>query len=97
MKAITVDILLGLAVVAAWLAALGLVRLRSPYARLHMAGYAGVVSGLFVTLAVIASDPLSAASLKALIIYAALVFNGAVLTHAIGRAMRLRDVSRDRR
>lgn len=96
MSGIAVDILLVLAVAACWLGTAAFVFLRTPYDRLHAAGYVVVASGLFVTLAVIAPNPLSTSSLKTVIIYAGFVLTGAILNHSIGRALRLRDESADR-
>ena len=96
MSGIAVDVLLALAVATSWLGAAAFLRLATPYDRLHAAAYVSVSAGFFVTLAVIASHPLSALALKAAIIYAALLVTGAILTHSIGRAMRLRDESGDR-
>jgi multisubunit Na+/H+ antiporter MnhG subunit len=92
---LAVEILLALAVAAAWLGTAALLVLPTAYDRLHAAGYVGVVTGFFAMLAVIVSDPLSVPSLKAVIIYVALTIGGAVVLHAIGQAIRLREESTD--
>lgn len=96
MSGIATDLFLALAVAASWLGAVAFLLLTTPYDRLHAAAYVSVSAGFFVTLAVVASDPASALALKAAIIYAALIATGAILTHSIGRALRLRDESGDR-
>ncbi len=96
MNGMIADALLALAVAAAWLGSVAFLLLPTPYDRLHAAVYIGLGVGFFVTLAVIASAPVSALALKAAIIYVAWVGSGAILNHSIGRAMRLRDESSDR-
>ena len=96
MTGILVDTLLALAVVASWLGAAAFLFLATAYDRLHAATYVSLTAGFFVMLAIIASQPLSAQALKAAITYAALIGTGAILTHSIGRALRLRDESGDR-
>lgn len=96
MSGVAIDALLALAVATSWLGCAALLLLPTPYDRLHAAAYVSLSAGFFVTLALIASHPISPLALKAVIIYAALVVTGAILTHAIGRAMRLRDESGDR-
>jgi multisubunit Na+/H+ antiporter MnhG subunit len=91
-----VDALLAAAVVTAWLGTAALIVLRTAYDRLHAASYVVVATGFFVTAAVVAAGPLSTAALKAAMVYVALIATGAVLNHAIGRAMRVREASSDR-
>jgi multisubunit Na+/H+ antiporter MnhG subunit len=93
---LAVDVFLALAVATSWLGAAAFLFLAAPYDRLHVAAYVTLAAGFFVTLAVIASHPASALVLKAVIIYAALIVTGAIINHAIGRALRLRDESGDR-
>jgi multisubunit Na+/H+ antiporter MnhG subunit len=89
--------LLTIAVGAAWLGAGAFLLLETPYDKLHAAVYVAVVSGAAVTLAVILSEPFSAHALKATIIFVLSINFGAVLSHAIGHAMILRDESGDER
>lgn len=96
MSGMAVDVFLALAVATSWLGAAAFLLLAAPYDRLHAAAYVILGAGFFVTLAVIASNPVSALALKGVIIYAALVATGAIVNHAIGRALRLRDESGDR-
>lgn len=96
MTGILVDTLLALVVAASWLGAAAFLFLATAYDRLHAATYVSLTAGFFVMLAVVASQPLSEQALKAVIIYAVLVGTGAIITHSIGRALRLRDESGDR-
>lgn len=95
MTGIATEVLLALAVAASWLGAIAFLLLPTPYDRLHAASYVSISAGFFVMLAVVASDPASALALKAAIIYAALIVTGPILTHSIGRALRLREESSD--
>lgn len=89
------DVLLGLGVAAAWLAAAGLIMMRRPLDRLHSSGYLSLTCGFFVVAAIVVADPLTQAALKAVLTYLALVVPGAVVTHAIGRAIHTRRESTD--
>jgi multisubunit Na+/H+ antiporter MnhG subunit len=88
-------VLLACTVITAWLGAGGLLLLRTPHDRLHIAGFLSVATGAGATLAVIAANPLSASAVKACIILVALIALNAVLTHAIARALWLRAESGD--
>ena len=92
-----IDACLLLGVAASWLGAAALLRFTSPYDRLHLPGYVVVVAGFFIAMAVIISDPVSAQALKTVVIYVALVSTSAILTHAIGRMLRIREESQDTR
>jgi monovalent cation/proton antiporter MnhG/PhaG subunit len=85
---------LAVAVAACWLGVFGLLRLRNAYDRLHMTGYVAIAGGLFFSLALAVAQPGTAP--KVALIFIAMVFTGTLLTHAIGRAMRIRDQSEDR-
>ena len=90
-----VKVLLGIAVLTAWLAAAGLVVSRDPLARLHSAGYLAITTTFFVTLAILASEPLSQYAFKAILVSLVLAIPGAVTTHALGRAVHMRGESTD--
>ncbi|SER10370.1 multicomponent Na+:H+ antiporter subunit G [Faunimonas pinastri] len=96
MTAILIDILLGLAVVSAWLGTAGLVLLRTSEDRLHAATFTTVAPGFLITVAVLLHQPFSALSLKQVLLFAASVVLGGILTHSIGRMLRIRDESTDR-
>jgi multisubunit Na+/H+ antiporter MnhG subunit len=86
-------VLLACTVITAWLGAAGLLLLRTPHDRLHIAGYLEIATGTSAALAVIAAHPISASAMKACIILATVVALNAVLTHAIARALWLRAQS----
>ncbi|GJD35786.1 monovalent cation/H(+) antiporter subunit G [Methylobacterium aerolatum] len=82
---------LALAVAATWLAALALLRQPRALDRLHAVSFLNVAAGLFVTAAGFAADGVSVRSLKILFLMALLVGSGAVLSHAAGRALLMRE------
>jgi len=87
--------LLACTVVTAWLGAAGLLLVRTPHDRLHVAGYLSIATGASAALAVIAANPVSASAVKACIILVTIVGMNAVLTHAMARALWLRAQSGD--
>jgi monovalent cation/proton antiporter MnhG/PhaG subunit len=94
--ALAIDALLAAAVAASWLGTVALLRLEGAYARLHAASYVGVVCGTLIVAAVVIADPLSALTMKALLMLAAMIVGGAVAIHSLARAMRERGESGDR-
>lgn len=88
---LAVDLLLAGAVLAVWLAALAFLRLRAALDRLHCVTFANLVGGLFLTAAVIVQGGADSRSWKAAAVLALLLFVGAATSHAIGRAVLLRD------
>lgn len=91
MRDLAVEILLGLAVLAAWLGCFGFLRLKSALARLHCAAFVYVAAGFAVTLAVLVQDGATDRSLKMIAALSILLLGGAATSHAIGRALVLRD------
>lgn len=96
MRALAIDTLLAAAIAASWLGTLALLRLHGAYARLHAAGYVGVVAGTLAVAAVVVADPLSTLALKAVLMLAAMLVGGAVTIHALARALHERAESGDR-
>lgn len=88
---IVIAILLGLAVGTTWLSALAL--LRQPHAldRLHAVSFLNVATGVLVSAAGFAADGISGRSLKILFMMIVLIGAGAVLSHAAGRALLMRE------
>lgn len=84
-------ILLALAVAATWLSALALLRQRRALDRLHAVSFLNVTTGILVTAAGFAADGISGRSLKILFMMTLLVGFGAVLSHAAGRAVLMRE------
>ncbi|HTT81007.1 MAG TPA: monovalent cation/H(+) antiporter subunit G [Stellaceae bacterium] len=88
---IAVSVLLGLAVLSAWLACFALLRFRAALDRLHCSAFVNAAGGGFVAAAVLVQDRATDRSLKVLAILAILVLGSAALSHAVGRAILLRD------
>lgn len=94
MTAVAIDALLVLAVLACWLGAAGFARLRSPLDRLHCVTFINVAAGLAVFIASFIADGASNRVLKIGMLIAAVLFVGAALAHASGRALLLRATQR---
>lgn len=88
---LVLGILLALAVAATWLSALALLRQRRALDRLHAVSFLNVTTGILVTAAGFAADGISGRSLKILFMMTLLVGFGAVLSHAAGRAVLMRE------
>lgn len=84
-------ILLALTVAATWLSALAVLRQRRALDRLHAVSFLNVTTGILVTAAGFAADGVSGRSLKILFMMTLLVGFGAVLSHAAGRAILMRE------
>ncbi|MFZ3236535.1 MAG: monovalent cation/H(+) antiporter subunit G [Stellaceae bacterium] len=88
--ALAETVLVGLGVMACWLAAFGLLRLPDVFARLHCVGFAGAAGGFSFAAAIVidrGDDPLGFKSVAAAVL---LLLTGAFVVHATGRALRLR-------
>lgn len=90
MSAVATDVLLALAVITAWLGAIGLVGLRTPLDRIHCVTLVNVTAGLALLLAAIVTDGASTRVAKVVLLVAAVLWVGAALSHATGRALWLR-------
>jgi multicomponent Na+:H+ antiporter subunit G len=88
---IALGILLALALAAAWLGAIGLLRLRTALARLHCATFVTVAGGVATTAAVFIADGSSSRAWKALGLLFMLLVIGAATSHALGRALVTRQ------
>lgn len=91
MKTVAVEVLLGLAVFSAWLGCYGFLRFKTALDRLHCATFVAVAAGFAVTLAVLLQDGLTDRLLKMIAIWLILLLSGAATSHALGRALVLRD------
>ena len=89
-------ILLFLSILIEWIACIGLVRMRTPYDRLHAAAPANILPPIFVAAAVLISAGISQSSIKAILIALVLLFTSPVITHATARAARNRRVGKRR-
>ncbi|GAC1434315.1 MAG: hypothetical protein NVSMB65_08330 [Chloroflexota bacterium] len=90
-QVLATGILLTLGVGVELLCCLGLVLMRNVFDRLHYLGPATLLGPLLIALAVVAREALSQAGIKALLIALVLAVVSPVVTHATGRAARLRS------
>ncbi len=88
---VIIAVLLGLTVATTWLSTLVLWRMPRALDRLHAVSFLNIAAGAFVTAAAFASDGISVRSLKILLMTVLLVGFGAVISHAAGRAILLRE------
>lgn len=86
--------LLALAVLIAWVAALGFARLRTPLERLHVVTFLNIVLGATLLLAAGITDGPSVRMLKSVLMWVGILLSGALLSHACARTLRLRDAER---
>lgn len=91
MKAAIVDLLLVLAVASVWLGCLGFVRMKTALDRLHCAAFINVAGAAGLALAAITQDGVTSRSCKVAALLAVAGVVGAATSHAIGRALYLRD------
>lgn len=82
------------AVAAAWIAALGFRRLRTPLERLHAVTFVNVAGGGALLVAAFAADGLSPRAVKCAALWLATLLIGALLSHVTGRALHIRDGER---
>jgi multicomponent Na+:H+ antiporter subunit G len=88
---VLVDVLLGLGVAIELVCCVGMVAMHNAFDRLHFLGPASTVGPVCIAAAIVVSDSLSQSGVKAVIIAALLIAMGPVLTHATGRALRVRQ------
>ncbi|MGH8141972.1 MAG: monovalent cation/H(+) antiporter subunit G [Steroidobacteraceae bacterium] len=88
---VAVRVLLALALCCAWLGMIAFARLRTPLERMHVVTFVNLTSGSAVVLAVWLADGASARAWKCLLIWAVMLLSGALLAHASGRALLLRE------
>ena len=82
---------LGVMVAVAWLGAIGLLRARDAYGRLHYVGPIALLGPVALTAALgLTLGPASPTTLRAAIIALILATVGPVAAHAVARAARLR-------
>ncbi|HEX4666176.1 MAG TPA: monovalent cation/H(+) antiporter subunit G [Chthoniobacterales bacterium] len=94
MRELTVIAALLGAVAVAWICCVGLVAMRNPYDRLHAIAPANILPPLFLVIAVFAARGFSIATIKVLLLAAALIFASPIVTQALARAARLRETGR---
>ena len=91
MKSIIVDMLLAIALLSVWLGCAGFVRLTNALDRLHCIAFVNVGAGISLTLAVLIQDGLTSRSCKTAALLVLTLLVGAATTHAVARALYLRD------
>ena len=91
MTAIIADVLLGMAVIAAWIGALGFARLTSALDRLHCAAFITVGCGLPIVVAAFVADGPSTRAFKMLLLLVVALVAGAAVNQAVARAIFTRD------
>ncbi len=85
------NILLAIGVATAWLGCLGFARLTGALDRLHCASFVGCAAGPPLLLAAFATEGASASVVKVLFLLVIGIISGGVLSHALGRAIVLRQ------
>lgn len=90
MTSVTIDVLLAVMVLSAWLGCVGFVRLRAPLDRLHCVAFVNATAGTALVLVAFLSDGPSARACKILLIVGASLLAGAAMSHAVGRALLTR-------
>ena len=91
LRDLAVAALLTLGVAVTWLSCLGVLLMRDPYDRLHYTAPASVLAPVLIAAAVVVTEGLSAAGVKALLVAFVLVATNPVLGHATARAARIRE------
>jgi multisubunit Na+/H+ antiporter MnhG subunit len=92
---IAAAVLLALGIGAMGLSCIGLVLLRDVFDRLHCVGFATLAGTAGVAASLVTAQGLSALAVKALLVFLLAAAIGAVLTHACGRAFRMREERRE--
>jgi monovalent cation/proton antiporter MnhG/PhaG subunit len=88
---LAVAALLTLGVAVTWLSCLGVLLMRDPYDRLHYTAPASALAPVLIAAAVVVTEGLSAAGVKAVLVALVLVGTNPVLGHATARAARIRE------
>lgn len=85
-------ILLAAVVLSCWLGVIGMLRMREPMQALHFLGLPACVGSPLLCIAVFVATGNSSAAWKTLLISALLLLANAVVTHAVARAFRTREL-----
>lgn len=91
-SAISTDVLLGLVVLACWIGAIGMLRMRHPLQALHYLTLPATIGVVALSLAVYLQSGLTPITYKTALIAAVLAGINSVVTHATGRAFRTREL-----
>ncbi len=90
MREVIVAVLLGLGVATVALSCAGVLLMRDALDRLHFTAPASTLAPVLFAAAVLVEEPLSAASLKSVLVALIVIVTTPVLTHATARAARVR-------
>ncbi|HEU5370697.1 MAG TPA: monovalent cation/H(+) antiporter subunit G [Ktedonobacterales bacterium] len=90
-QAIASMVLLAVGVAIELLACLGVLVMDSLYDRLHYAGLASLLGPIAIAAAVLLVEAVSMAGIQVMLIAAALVVSGPIITHAMARTARVRQ------
>ena len=91
MSGLPVDLCLAAAVLSAWLGCLAAIRMRSALDRLHAVAFVNAACGAFVAAAGLLTDGVSTRSVKLACLALFVLVTSAAVSHAVGRALLLRD------
>ena len=91
-RQVAVAALLTLGVGVELVCCVGVLVVRDAYDKLHYTAPATTVGSLAIAAAVVVSESLSQAGIKALLVFLALLVTNPVLTHATARAARVRQL-----
>jgi len=87
---IAIDALLALAVLVGWVTTAAFLRWRSGYDRLHAITFFNLVGGGAITAAAVLHDGITSRSFQCVLIWLVVASAGALLSHAIARALHVR-------
>lgn len=96
MRAVVIDALIVIAVLSAWVGALGFARLTSALDRLHCIAFVNIGCGLSIVAAVFVADGPSTRAFKVLLLWLIALIAGAAVNQAAGRAIFTRDEAAER-
>jgi multicomponent Na+:H+ antiporter subunit G len=88
---VTIDVLLGIAVLVTVLSAVGLAVMRDPYQKLHFISPPATIATICIVAALFIGEKQKQAAGKAALIAFLLFFMNAVITHATARAHYVRE------
>ena len=91
MTTFALDLCLALAVLSVWLGSFSFLRLRSTLDRLHCTTFVLASSGPLLALTAFFEEGLTTRFLKLIALVVVLLVTSAATTHAVGRAIYLRD------
>jgi monovalent cation/proton antiporter MnhG/PhaG subunit len=89
---VTIDACLALTVLACWIGVTGMLRMRTPTQGLHYLTLPATIGAIAVTLAVWIESGIGPLSFKTSLIALLLLAANSVVTHAIARAFRTREL-----